>query len=96
MGDQTLPFLAANHKLIAKVEELEHKSRRQDVLVDELIYFYDLAPILATSSAGTARHRPQYCSAAERSAGVPRLVPRRTLLPSQPCVQAADASPAKS
>ncbi|MGE8319288.1 MAG: ATP-dependent RNA helicase HrpA [Comamonas sp.] len=38
-----LPFLAANQKLIAKVEELEHKSRRQDVLVDEeLIYaFYD-------------------------------------------------------
>ena len=38
-----LPFLAANHKMIAKVEELEHKSRRQDVLVDdELIYaFYD-------------------------------------------------------
>ncbi len=38
-----LPFLAANEKTIAKVEELEHKSRRQDVLVDdELIYaFYD-------------------------------------------------------
>ncbi|MBK6613322.1 ATP-dependent RNA helicase HrpA [Ottowia sp.] len=38
-----LPFLAANQKAIAKVEELEHKSRRQDVLVDdELIYaFYD-------------------------------------------------------
>ncbi|CAN7438675.1 ATP-dependent RNA helicase HrpA [Acidovorax sp. LjRoot129] len=38
-----LPFLAANQKLIAKVEEIEHKSRRQDVLVDdELIYaFYD-------------------------------------------------------
>ncbi len=38
-----LPFLQANQKLIAKVEELEHKSRRQDVLVDEaLIYaFYD-------------------------------------------------------
>ncbi|MDO8277484.1 MAG: ATP-dependent RNA helicase HrpA, partial [Burkholderiaceae bacterium] len=38
-----LPFLAANRKLIAQVEELEHKSRRQDVLVDdELIYaFYD-------------------------------------------------------
>jgi len=37
------PFLAANHKTIRKVEELEHKSRRQDVLVDdELIYaFYD-------------------------------------------------------
>jgi ATP-dependent helicase HrpA len=38
-----LPFLAANRKLIAQVEELEHKSRRQDVLVDdELIFgFYD-------------------------------------------------------
>ena len=38
-----LPFLAHNRRQIAKVEELEHKSRRQDVLVDdELIYaFYD-------------------------------------------------------
>ena len=38
-----LPFLAANLKLVRQVEELEHKSRRQDVLVDdELIYaFYD-------------------------------------------------------
>ena len=38
-----LPFVAANHKLIEQVEELEHKSRRQDVLVDdELIHaFYD-------------------------------------------------------
>ena len=38
-----LPFLAANHKLICQVEDLEHKARRQDVLVDdELIYaFYD-------------------------------------------------------
>jgi ATP-dependent helicase HrpA len=38
-----LPFLAANHKLLRQVEELEHKSRRQDVLVDdELIFaFYD-------------------------------------------------------
>ncbi|MFO6419406.1 ATP-dependent RNA helicase HrpA [Hylemonella sp. W303a] len=41
--DVQLPFLAANRKLIREVEELEHKSRRQDVLVDEqLIYaFYD-------------------------------------------------------
>ena len=41
--DTRLPFLAHNRKQIAKVEELEHKSRRQDVLVDdELIYaFYD-------------------------------------------------------
>jgi ATP-dependent helicase HrpA len=38
-----LPFLAGNQKQIRQVEELEHKSRRQDVLVDEeLIYaFYD-------------------------------------------------------
>ena len=38
-----LPFVTANRKLIAQVEELEHKSRRQDVLVDdELIHaFYD-------------------------------------------------------
>ena len=41
--ETTLPFLAANRKLVAQVEDLEHKSRRQDVLVDdELIYaFYD-------------------------------------------------------
>ena len=41
--ETNLPFLTANHKMIAKVEELEHKSRRQDVLVDdELIFaFYD-------------------------------------------------------
>jgi len=38
-----LPFLAANQKLVKQVEDLEHKARRQDVLVDdELIYaFYD-------------------------------------------------------
>ncbi|SFC55829.1 ATP-dependent helicase HrpA [Polaromonas sp. OV174] len=41
--DTKLPFLAANEKLIAQVQDLEHKARRQDVLVDEeLIYaFYD-------------------------------------------------------
>lgn len=39
--DTPLPFLAANRKLVKQVEELEHKSRRQDVLVDdELIYAY--------------------------------------------------------
>jgi ATP-dependent helicase HrpA len=36
-----LPFLAHNRKLIAQVEEIEHKARRQDVLVDdELIHAY--------------------------------------------------------
>ena len=41
--ETTLPFLAANHKLVKQVQDLEHKARRQDVLVDdELIYaFYD-------------------------------------------------------
>ncbi len=41
--DTRLPFLAHNHKLIDQVQTLEHKSRRQDVLVDdELIFaFYD-------------------------------------------------------
>ncbi|AEG93134.1 Candidate ATP-dependent helicase [Ramlibacter tataouinensis TTB310] len=41
--ETSLPFLQANRKLVRQVEELEHKSRRQDVLVDdELIYaFYD-------------------------------------------------------
>ncbi len=38
-----LPFLAHNQKLVAQVQELEHKARRQDVLVDdELIHaFYE-------------------------------------------------------
>lgn len=41
--DTRWPFLAHNHKLVADIQKLEHKSRRQDVLVDEaLIYaFYD-------------------------------------------------------
>ncbi|WP_248321828.1 MULTISPECIES: ATP-dependent RNA helicase HrpA [unclassified Caballeronia] len=41
--DTRLPFFAHNSKLVADIEQLEHKSRRQDVLVDdELIYaFYD-------------------------------------------------------
>ena len=41
--DTKLPFLAANEALITEVQDLEHKARRQDVLVDEeLIYaFYD-------------------------------------------------------
>ncbi|MFC5606469.1 ATP-dependent RNA helicase HrpA [Variovorax soli] len=41
--ESNLPFLAANRKLVREVEALEHKSRRQDVLVDdELIFaFYD-------------------------------------------------------
>lgn len=41
--DTRAPFFIANERLIAEVEELEHKARRQDVLVDEhqLFAFYD-------------------------------------------------------
>ncbi len=43
--DCKLPFYAHNRRMVHQVEELEHKSRRQDVLVDEeLIFaFYDSA-----------------------------------------------------
>lgn len=61
VGDEwetKLPFLAANRKLIAQVQELEHKSRRQDVLVDdELIFaFYD-AQIPADVAGGASFER---------------------------------------
>ena len=41
--DTKSAFFVANERLIAEVEELEHKARRQDVLVDEhqLFAFYD-------------------------------------------------------
>ena len=41
--DTRAAFFSANERLIAEVEELEHKARRQDVLVDEhqLFAFYD-------------------------------------------------------
>ena len=53
-----LAFMAANKKLIAQVMELEHKSRRQDVLVDEAMIqaFYE-------------QHLPEYvcsCKTLER------------------------------
>jgi ATP-dependent helicase HrpA len=56
--DSKLPFLAANHKLMAQVEELEHKQRRQDVLVDdELIFaFYD-SQVPADAHNGAAFER---------------------------------------
>jgi ATP-dependent helicase HrpA len=41
--DGDWPFLRANQRLLAQVEALEHKSRRQDVLVDDAIIeaFYE-------------------------------------------------------
>ncbi len=77
-----LPFLAANRKLIKQVEELEHKARRQDVLVDdELIYAYYDQQLPADVCSGHSFERwyreeskkPQYNPGgrlAERSAQV--------------------------
>ena len=55
-----LPFLAHNRKMIAQVEQLEHKSRRQDVLVDDelIVGFYDAQVIidcLSSSPRGPRR-----------------------------------------
>jgi ATP-dependent helicase HrpA len=56
--DTKLAFFAHNRKLLAEIEQLEHKSRRQDVLVDdELIFaFYDQA-LPAGVSTGAAFER---------------------------------------
>ena len=53
-----LAFLAHNRRLVRQIEELEHKSRRQDVLVDdELIFaFYD-QQIPADVCSGAALER---------------------------------------
>ncbi|MBI5271287.1 MAG: DUF3418 domain-containing protein, partial [Burkholderiales bacterium] len=37
--DTKLPFLAHNRRMVAQVQELEHKARRQDVLVDDELIF---------------------------------------------------------
>jgi ATP-dependent helicase HrpA len=48
-----LPFLAANEKTLKQVQDIEHKSRRQDVLVDdELIFAYYDQQIPATVCSG--------------------------------------------
>ena len=67
--ESKLPFIGHNAKLLAQVEELEHQSRRQDVLVDdELIYaFYDQQVPADVHSAATlerwykfeSRNRPE-------------------------------------
>ncbi len=66
-----LPFVAANRRLVTQVQELEHKSRRQDVLVDDALIeaFYQ------------AHVPPEVCSGAsmerwyrEQSRAQPRLL----------------------
>ena len=68
--DSKLSFLAANRRTVHEVQELEHKARRQDVLVDdELIYaFYDqqLPPDVCNGAAferwyrDAARENPKH------------------------------------
>jgi ATP-dependent helicase HrpA len=53
--DTRAPFFAHNRKLVKDIETLEHKSRRQDVLVDEQLIeaFYDkLIPANVINGAG--------------------------------------------
>ena len=51
--ESRFPFLVANRKLVREVEGLEHKARRQDVLVDdELIYAYYDAQLPADVASG--------------------------------------------
>ena len=53
--DTRAPFFAHNHKLVKEIENLEHKSRRLDVLVDDqlIIAFYDkLIPTDVVNGAG--------------------------------------------
>jgi ATP-dependent helicase HrpA len=53
--ESKLPFLAANRKLMREVEALEHKSRRQDVLVDDaLIHAFYEAQVPADVTSGHA------------------------------------------
>lgn len=56
--DSRAPFFEHNQKLMEEVQELEHKSRRQDVLVDEerMVAFYD-ARIPADMHNGAAFER---------------------------------------
>jgi len=60
--DTRAPFFIANERLIAEVEELEHKARRQDVLVDEhqLFVFYDAKiPADIVNAAGFEKWRTE-------------------------------------
>ncbi|HJV62404.1 MAG TPA: ATP-dependent RNA helicase HrpA, partial [Albitalea sp.] len=66
-----LPFLAANRKLIAQVEELEHKSRRQDVLVDDALIFAFYDQQVPQDVAGGASFERWYREESKRQ---PRLL----------------------
>jgi ATP-dependent helicase HrpA len=62
--ESRLPFFVHNRRLLREVQELEHKARRQDVLVDdELIYaFYDRhvpAGVCSRRDAGALAEGPR-------------------------------------
>ncbi len=69
--DTRAPFFAHNQRLVREIRELEHKTRRLDVLVDdELIFaFYDR---LVPADVHTAARFDQWRAAAERDQ--PRLL----------------------
>lgn len=60
--DTRATFFQANRQMIAEIEELEHKARRQDVLVDEhqLFAFYDaIVPQGIVNGAGFEKWREE-------------------------------------
>jgi len=64
--DARHPFIAHNRRLLREVQELEHKARRQDVLVDEgLIHAYYDAQLPA-DVCGTASFERWYREATKR------------------------------
>ena len=80
-----LPFMAANKKLISQVMDLEHKSRRQDVLVDDSMiqaFYEQLLPEDVCNCKGLERwYRDE--SKRRRAAGdnsEPLLMTRESLM----------------
>jgi ATP-dependent helicase HrpA len=59
--DTRAPFFAHNHKLVREIENLEHKARRVDVLVDDelIMAFYDqiLPPDICNGAAFEKWHK---------------------------------------
>ncbi|WP_190287731.1 ATP-dependent RNA helicase HrpA [Massilia sp. NR 4-1] len=69
--DTRAPFFIHNHKLVKEIENLEHKSRRQDVLVDDQLIeaFYDkLIPADVVNGAGFEKWHK------DATAGDPKLL----------------------
>jgi ATP-dependent helicase HrpA len=92
--DGRLPFFQHNRKLVAEIEQLEHRIRRPELLVDEVMVFdfYDAAipPYIHTIRGLEAWWR-------EASAGEPTLLflSRDALLKKQPGGAGNDAFPGR-